>query len=793
MKFISTLVLVLTCFTVISQQANDCIDAIVVCGNSDISSNASGFGTQELDPTTNQCVNQEVNSLWVSVSIAVGGSLAFTIQPKVDDLEVDYDFFIFGPNSNCQNLGSPIRCSTTNPLQASLDYNITGLNETELDQNEGPGPDGNSFVSPIPVTAGEQYYILIDRPNGDGGFNLEWTGTAGFLPSPDVTQPNDIKVCSSDSNTAIDLTENEDSITTSTTANILYFNTYRNAFDGINSIADPTQFTYNGTENAIFVRVTNPNGCFEIVDFEIQSTSFDNPPDLSYAICDTDRDGKVDFSVNDIILDAENAIGNSSAYELTLHPNENAAIANSGQIINPIFSSASTTIYARVTSNLSSDCYITYPISLNLNSSEFPATVNLVQCDVDQDNSTDGITKMDLNQSFPNADTTSISYYETEADRTADNSIVNPNIYTNTTPFNATIFYKIDDNDCDSLGKIAIEVNPTTVSLNKISPVVACAENPADEFPESTFDLETIRLNTYSGMDVAFYESLEDASLEQNPLDGNYRTTSTFLYTRLETNNQCNTVEEIELIVNTPPELTLEESYMVCTDGEPLVIDAPEGFDGYSWLKVDGGLSQEVSNEQQVRINEPGNYRLEVEIQYKNSNQVSSCFTYTDFLVTPSVPVIIDDVIIQESFSNNIVDIKVSGDGDYEYSLDGENYQEKFRFDNVEAGFYTVFVRDTNGCGVTEKEISVIGFPKFFTPNGDGANDMWQVIGINTNFGDQVINIYNRYGKLVKQLYSNSIGWDGLMNGQPLPSSDYWFRINLENGKEFKGHFTLKR
>ncbi|WKX74951.1 hypothetical protein [Zobellia laminariae] len=138
MKFISTLVLVLTCFTVISQQANDCIDAIVVCGNSDISSNASGFGTQELDPTTNQCVNQEVNSLWVSVSIAVGGSLAFTIQPKVDDLEVDYDFFIFGPNSNCQNLGSPIRCSTTNPLQASLDYNITGLNETELDQNEGP-------------------------------------------------------------------------------------------------------------------------------------------------------------------------------------------------------------------------------------------------------------------------------------------------------------------------------------------------------------------------------------------------------------------------------------------------------------------------------------------------------------------------------------------------------------------------------------------------------------------------------------------------------------------------------
>ena len=203
MKFFFTLLFILTCFSGISQQANDCFDAIVVCGNSDISSNASGFGTQELDPTTNQCVNQEVNSLWISVSIAVGGTLAFTIQPKVDDLEVDYDFFIFGPNSNCQNLGSPIRCSTTNPLQASLDYNITGLSEIELDQNEGPGPDGNSFVSPIPVTAGEQYYILVDRPNGDGGFNLEWTGTAGFLPSPNVTQPNDLEVCLSEAGTVL--------------------------------------------------------------------------------------------------------------------------------------------------------------------------------------------------------------------------------------------------------------------------------------------------------------------------------------------------------------------------------------------------------------------------------------------------------------------------------------------------------------------------------------------------------------------------------------------------------------
>ncbi|CAN0600197.1 unnamed protein product [Laminaria digitata] len=140
-----------------------------------------------------------------------------------------------------------------------------------------------------------------------------------------------------------------------------------------------------------------------------------------------------------------------------------------------------------------------------------------------------------------------------------------------------------------------------------------------------------------------------------------------------------------------------------------------------------------------------------------------------------------------------MVEVEVSGDGDYEYSIDGINYQNEPRFDNVESGFYTVLVRDKNGCGMSEREISVIGFPKFFTPNGDGANDTWQIIGANKNFGDQIIHIFDRYGKLVKQISTSTIGWDGSMNGQLLPSSDYWFRITMNDGKEFKGHFSLKR
>lgn len=794
MKKLLSILFIFTYINVSSQQATDCINAIIVCGNTNIATNASGFGTQELDPLTTPCGLKELNSLWLNVTIAVGGSLAFIIQPDEDDLVIDYDFYIFGPNNGCGNFDNPIRCNTTNPIQASLTYNITGLVDTTLDPIGGPGEDGNGFSSSFQVNAGEQYYILIDRPVGDGGFSLEWTGTAGFLAAPIVNTPLNLEVCAATSNSLVDLTQEEAAIAASTIASIAYYTSYEDAFDNSNVIVDPTRFPYTSTTKDIYVRITNPNGCFEIVDFTVFPLLFDSAPDLEYTICDIDRDGLGDFPLTNIIGDGETAIENIMEFQLSLHPSEMEAMANSNQITAAVLSTANTTIYARVTSTIVADCFITYSIPLTVSTPEFAAMLSLVQCDIDVANSLDGITQMDLTQAFADTQGTTISYFETPAERTTDNPIINPSNYINTSsPFNTVVYYRAASSNCESLGEIAIEVNPTTVSLNTISPVQVCDENPDDTILEGIFDLKIIRQTSYATLDVAFYGSLEDVSLEQNPLDGNYKTTTTTLYIRLETNNECQGVEEIELIVNPLPELTLEPSYQICTDSDLLIIDAPNGFDAYRWFNTDGGQSREIGNNQQLNISEGGNYRLEVETQYPNNRQTSSCTASTDFIVTPSNRATIQDIAIEESYSNNRITIEVSGDGDYEYALDGENYQDERIFDNVEAGFYTVFVRDKNGCGTSEKEISVIGFPKFFTPNGDGANDTWQIIGANTNFQDKAIHIYNRYGKLVTQIRTTTSGWDGLMNGAPLPSSDYWFRITLDSGKEFKGHFTLKR
>ena len=121
-------------------------------------------------------------------------------------------------------------------------------------------------------------------------------------------------------------------------------------------------------------------------------------------------------------------------------------------------------------------------------------------------------------------------------------------------------------------------------------------------------------------------------------------------------------------------------------------------------------------------------------------------------------------------------------------------HQDSNVFEDISPGLYTVYVRDKNDCGITDELVSVIGFPKFFTPNNDGTNDFWQVRGINNQFqANSLIFIFDRYGKLLTKLNPLSSGWDGTYNGANMPASDYWFKVELEDGRTFTSHFSLKR
>jgi gliding motility-associated-like protein len=144
-------------------------------------------------------------------------------------------------------------------------------------------------------------------------------------------------------------------------------------------------------------------------------------------------------------------------------------------------------------------------------------------------------------------------------------------------------------------------------------------------------------------------------------------------------------------------------------------------------------------------------------------------------------------------FSNeNSIIISVNSGSPYEFSLDGVIFQENNTFSNLIGGSYTVFGKEINGCGVFQKEVWVLSYPKFFTPNNDGYNDNWQIYGVE-EYPNARIYIFDRFGKILKQISPNGIGWNGIYNGKIMPSTDYWFTVNLNNGRTIKGHFSLKR
>ncbi|MFD2585963.1 T9SS type B sorting domain-containing protein [Croceitalea marina] len=176
-----------------------------------------------------------------------------------------------------------------------------------------------------------------------------------------------------------------------------------------------------------------------------------------------------------------------------------------------------------------------------------------------------------------------------------------------------------------------------------------------------------------------------------------------------------------------------------------------------------------------------------------------------DILITFFPTPELDEVIIVEDLRDNPevdtydIEITTLTTGDYEYAINGGEFQDEAIFLDVPPGLNTVIINDKNGCGMVEEDFLVVGYPKFFSPNGDGIYDEWQILGISELSNPDVF-IFDRYGKLLKQIDENSPGWDGTFNGRALPSSDYWFKLEYDRNDQgvvvastTRRHFTLLR
>ncbi len=421
----------------------------------------------------------------------------------------------------------------------------------------------------------------------------------------------------------------------------------------------------------------------------------------------------------------------------------------------------------------------------------------LITCDLDQD----GITiynLFDAEQDITNGDTSLIitDFFLTEIEAIQNtNPIPNPTGFENTVP-QQIVFANIKaSSSCSSIVEITLDISTNTVN---ISPQNVCSDNFLGGF--SSFDLDVITASFQSQIPttavVSYYETEDDANNEINALTSPYRNTITspqIIYAKIIDGNSCFALEEVVLNVLDIPILLGDSEVFYCTNLFPdtirLFADVQNGSpDDYTYQWIFNNVITSVDT-YYYDTNEVGEYTIIV-------TGINNCSSSRIITVSSSSNATIEEILIEEGTYNNTVTIEVSGDGIYEYALDDPlgNYQESNIFTDVFPGFHTVYVRDINGCKITSEPISVLGFPRYFTPNNDGTHDTWMVYGVNEQFNQEIdIQIYNRFGKILARLNHLSEGWDGTYNGVTIPSDDYWYLVLLVDGRTYRGHFALKR
>ena len=216
----------------------------------------------------------------------------------------------------------------------------------------------------------------------------------------------------------------------------------------------------------------------------------------------------------------------------------------------------------------------------------------------------------------------------------------------------------------------------------------------------------------------------------------------------------------------------------------------------FEWFDSNGNIIPGETNATLV-VDAPGTYSV-IATNWLTGCSSDPTLSTATAAVTETMPATTMTVVQSEYFSDNAtITVNVTGGtGTLMYSLDEGPLQSSNVFTGVSAGEHLVTVVDTEGCTYMTQEVTIIDYPNYFTPNGDGINDTWNISGLNQPGAK--LYIFDRYGKLLKQLSATdgSDGWDGTYNQEQLPSTDYWFTLDyMENGvaKTFKAHFTLKR
>ena len=360
----------------------------------------------------------------------------------------------------------------------------------------------------------------------------------------------------------------------------------------------------------------------------------------------------------------------------------------------------------------------------------------------------------------------------------------------------ATFLFTPNPNQCANTTVMTIAIIP--------SPVVTYSPNPAPSLCSG----ESLMLHLFSSVPGTTFtwtvltNGASGASAGSgNIIDQTLATTSTVagtaIYTITPSLNGCDgSPIQVIATVNPLPNPILQDGF-ICVDASEnnyQNYSLTSGINGTNF-SFDWHLNGELiptATGPNYEATAPGNYSLIV------TNTSTGCISDEVFATVSETNLATAMTVdVTNAFTDNAtITVNVTGgNGSLLYQLDDEGFQESNIFTGVSVGPHQITVIDTQGCTLLTQSVLVIDYPTFFTPNGDGYNDTWNIIGLKNQLQSKIF-IFDRYGKLLKQISPSGAGWDGKFNGIELPSTDYWFTVEYQENdqqKEFKAHFSLIR
>ena len=725
---------------------------------------------------------------------------------------------------------TPATPITSYQWQVSTDGGTTWNNITNNAVYSGATTATLAISSVVAAMTNNLYRVFLNRTGNSCGLYSSQALLTTY-PMPVVTSPITLKQCDDDTDgiSIFNLTQKNDFISVNYAnetftyyTNFAAANTANNAFQILNPIA------YTTGNTIVYVRVENSNGCFRIAQMNliVSATqipaSFSIPNSYKYK-CDDyldaindDRDGISQFDFSGITASLLNILPNNVTIKyyksLADFLAETDSFGNSLAIPDPsnyrnIGFPNTQTIWIRVDSTLDNSCFGFKTFDIVVEALPFANQVNATNlirhCDDDQDGAygfdTSGIQGLVLNGQT----NVNVTYYKANGTQLSS-PLPNPLILSGTE--NITI--RVNNNSTLTGGQPCYDEETLQFIVDDlpqafpISPTLTtiCDDEEDSLYQDGKFKFDTTNfestiLGTQTGMNVYYFD--ENNNPLPSPLPNPFETATQNVTVVVENpiNTDCTAQAIIPFVVHPVPKIDQEDTFLICLPDTQITLDAaildntPPTDYTYQWYF--NGTILPGGNTYSIVATIAGMYNVVVTNSF-------GCQKIRYIKVIQSEVASIQNISVTDLTEINSIIVTVTGSGIYEYALDdiAGPYRDTGFFNNVPMGLHLLYIRDKNGCGIVGPiAVPVLGIPNYFTPNDDGFHDYWNVMGVSplSPNASSIIYIFDRYGKLLKQINPIGLGWDGNYNNHEMPADDYWFSIQFTDGRKVNGHFALKR